>query len=271
MRGRLAKTACVAVAVGAVAIGIPVAAASGHPGHHDPGAGGHHGHAAIKHVLLLSVDGLHQSDLEWYVQHYPSSELASLVRGGAEYSHAQTPVPSDSDPGMTAQMTGGDPRSTGVYYDDEYNHALLPPGTTSCHGQPTGANVIYDSPDDIDATRLDAGQGLAGLPGSILNMTSQPQNLLVPSTSPVDPKTCKPIYPNQYLKVNTIFNVAHDAGLLTAWSDKHPIYTSFDGPAGNGITDSFDPEIDSWALEPNGTRYPGDTTWTSDNDATMQY
>jgi hypothetical protein len=28
---------------------------------------------------------------------------------------------------------------------------------------------------------------------------------------PVDPKTCKPIYPNQYLKVNTIFNVLHDA------------------------------------------------------------
>jgi len=48
-------------------------------------------------------------------------------------------------------------------------------------------------------------------------MTNTPQDLLLPSTFPVDPTTCKPIYPHSYLKVNTIFNVAHDAGLLTAW------------------------------------------------------
>jgi hypothetical protein len=172
---------------------------------------------------------------------------------------------------MTAQVTGGNPRTTGVYYDVEYNHALLPPGTTSCHGQPTGAPVVYDSPDDLDVTRLDAGQGLSGLPGSILNMTSTPQDLLNPATFPVDPATCKPISPNQYLKVNTVFNVAHAAGLVTAWSDKHPVYTSFNGPAGNGITDSFDPEIDSNALMPNGTPYPGGIAWTGDNAATMQY
>ncbi len=50
-----------------------------------------------------------------------------------------------------------------------------------------------------------------------------------------------------------------------------PIYTSFNGPAGNGITDSFDPEIDSTALMPNGTPYPGGISWTGDNAATMQY
>jgi hypothetical protein len=36
---------------------------------------------------------------------------------------------------------------------------------------------------------------------------------------------------NQYLKVNTIFNVLHDAGRRTAWSDKHIAYQMFDGPA----------------------------------------
>ncbi|HWF50019.1 MAG TPA: hypothetical protein VG294_05165 [Solirubrobacteraceae bacterium] len=103
-------------------------------------------------------------------------------------------------------------------------------------------------------------------------MTSTPQDLLVPSTFPVDPATCQPIAPNQYLKVNTIFNVAHDHGMLTAWSDKHPVYTSFNGPSGNGITDSFDPEIDSNALQPNGQPWPGPTiAWTGDNAATMQY
>jgi hypothetical protein len=270
MRGRLRKGAFAAVAAGAVAIGIPVTAAAGHDRHH--GGRDHHRHEhAIKHVMLISVDGLHQSDLDWYVANHPGSELAKLAGGGNEYTSAQTPVPSDSDPGMTAQMTGGNPKTTGVFYDVEYNHALLPPGTTSCHGQATGANVIYDSPDDINVNSLDAGQGLSGLPGSILDMTGTPQDLLNPATFPVDPATCQPISPSAYLKVNTIFNVAHDAGMLTAWSDKHPVYTSFNGPEGNGITDSFDPEIDSIALKPDGTPYPGNISWTGDNAATMQY
>jgi hypothetical protein len=270
MRGRLRQGAFAAVAAAAVAIGIPVTAAAAHTRHHGGGEHSRHGHA-IKHVMLISVDGLHQSDLDWYVANHPGSELARLTAGGDQYTSARTPVPSDSDPGMTAQMTGGNPKTTGVFYDVEYNHALLPPGTTSCHGQATGANVIYDSPDDIDDNSLDAGQGLSGLPGSILNMTSTPQDLLDAATFPVDPTTCQPISPSSYVKVNTIFNVAHDAGMLTAWSDKHPVYTSFNGPEGNGITDSFDPEIDSVALEPDGTPYPGDISWTADNAATMQY
>jgi hypothetical protein len=222
-------------------------------------------------VLLISVDGLHQSDVEWYVANNPGSELAKLVGGGAEYARAQTPIPSDSFPGMTAQVTGGNPRTTGIYYDDEYSHAVLPAGTMSCHGQPTGGEVIYDSPDDKDVTKLDAGQGLAGLPESILEMTAQPQSLLNPAALPVNPQTCMPIYPHEYLEVNTIFEVAHDHGLRTAWSDKHPAYEALDGPSGNGIDDLFTPEIDSTALEPDGTPYPGEIGWTEDNAATMQY
>ena len=255
----------------AAAVAIPVAAVSAHGRDHHPHK--HHG-GAVKHVLLISVDGLHQSDLDWYVANHPTSELARLTTGGAAYTDAHTPVPSDSDPGMTAQMTGGDPRATGVYYDVEYNHDLLPPGTTSCHGQPTGANVIYDSPDDIDVNKLDAGQGLPGLPDNILAMTGNPIKpptlLLNPATFPVDPATCQPIYPHSYLKVNTIMNVIHDAGLRTAWSDKHAVYESFNGPSGNGMDDFFAPEIDSIALHHDGTPYNGDT-WTSDNAATMQY
>ena len=33
-------------------------------------------------MLLLSVDGLHQSDIAWYVEHHPSSALAKLVHRG---------------------------------------------------------------------------------------------------------------------------------------------------------------------------------------------
>src|SRR6202008_4795997 len=63
------------------------------------------------------------------------------------------------------------------------------------------------------------------------------------------------------------------AGMRTAWSDKHAIYTSFSGPGSNGtsIDDFFGPEIDSQAVEPNGVPYPVDGAWTADNAATKQY
>jgi hypothetical protein len=227
----------------------------------------------IQHVLLISVDGMHQSDLDWYVAQHPGSELAKLAGGGAVYSNNHTSDPSDSDPGGTALMTGGDPRATGVYYDVEYNHSTYEAGTSSCTG-PTGGDVIYDSPDDIDASRLDAGQGIPGLagdPSKIMQMTGNPQQVLNSATFPVDPKTCQPIWPHSYLQVNTIFEVAKAAGMRTAWSDKHPVYESFNGPSGNGIDDLFTPEIDSTAIEPNGTPYPGDISWTDDNAATRQY
>src|SRR5262249_60200847 len=83
-----------------------------------------------KHVLLLSVDGLHQSDLAWFIEHHPGSALSKLVRKGVEFTHAQTPVPSDSFPGLIAQATGGNPSSTGGYLDDPFNHPRLPPRTT---------------------------------------------------------------------------------------------------------------------------------------------
>jgi hypothetical protein len=235
-------------------------------------------HSPIKHVLLISVDGLHQSDLEWFVQTYPHSELATLVRGGEEYSDAQTPVPSDSFPGTVALMTGGDPNVTGVYYDDAYDQDVDPAGTTSCNGQPTGGAVIYDSPDDLNVSALDAGQNIPGIaqnPALIMDMTGNPQTVLNASTFPVNPVTCQPIWPSAYLQVNTIFNVAHNAGLLTAWSDKHPAYEILDGPSGNGVDDLFTPEIDSNAVEPNGQPYPvapdGGISWTDDNAATKQY
>ncbi|HET7050938.1 MAG TPA: alkaline phosphatase family protein [Solirubrobacteraceae bacterium] len=259
--------AALSAAVAAVAV-LPAASSADHP---RPGPRHHEG--AVQHVLLISVDGLHQSDLDWYVANHPGSELAKLANGGAEYSNAHTSVPSDSDPGGTALMTGGDPRTTGIYYDVEYNHNLYEAGTTACQG-PTGADVIYDSPDDLDSTRLDAGQGIPGLqsdPSKIMQMTGNPQTVLNPATFAVDPKSCHPIWPHSYLKVNTMFEIAKSAGLRTAWSDKHPVYESFNGPSGSGIDDLFTPEIDSTAIEPDGTPYPGDISWTGDNAATRQY
>jgi arylsulfatase A-like enzyme len=218
----------------------------------------------VQHVLLISVDGLHQSDLDWYVHRFPDSALASLVSHGVEFTSAQTPVPSDSFPGMVGQVTGGDPWTTGVYYDDSYNHALLPAGTKNCSGVTPGVEVTYFEQLDRDPLALDAGQGLSGLPDSILNMTGTPQDLIDPSQLPVDPTTCKPVYPHQYLRVNTIFEVARAAGLRTAWVDKHPAYEILNGPSGTGVQDLFAPEINSQASVAG-------SDWTKDNGLTQMY
>ena len=273
---------------GTVLAGTAVSsAATVQPG--QPGWDHTHG---IRHVLLISVDGMHQSDLDWYAAQHPHSELARLATGGAEYNHAQTPDPSDSDPAGTGLMTGGDPKVTGIYYDVEYSHGVFPAGTTNCSGPVPGGNVIYDSPDDKLAAvpdllnngsgntfpSFDEGGsiypgGVDKHPALIMNLTPHPQSGLNPATYPVNPKTCQPIQPWDFVGVNTIFQVIHHAGLRTAFSEKHAIYSSFNGPGSNGmsIDDFFGPEIDSQAVEPNGVPYPVDGAWTDDNAATKQY
>ena len=245
-----------------VSVGLACAAlvaAGGAAAHHAP-------KPAARHVLLISVDGLHQSDLDWFVTKHPSSALAVLTHRGVKFTHAQTPVPSDSFPGMVGQVTGGNPSSTGVYYDDTWNHALLPAGTTNCKDVAPGAEVTYFEQLDKDLHSIDAGQGLTGLPDSILSMTSNPVDVIDPAQLPVDPATCKPVYPHSYLKVNTIFEVARSAGLRTAWSDKHPAYEILGGPSGTGVQDFFTPEINSDAPTKGASN-----DWTTDNALTEQY
>ena len=129
LRTRLATAG---VAACALAIATPLAVSySGVAAADGQGQNQGHDHGQIKHVLLISVDGMHQSDLDWYVANHPNSELARLATGGAEYTRAQTPDPSDSDPAGTGLMTGGDPKVTGIYYDVEYSHGVFPAGTTS--------------------------------------------------------------------------------------------------------------------------------------------
>jgi hypothetical protein len=266
MRGGV-KFGLVVSALAAAAIGVPVATGIARPPRqHSANSGG------IDHVMLISVDGLHQSDLAWYVHNHPGSELATLASQGREYTRAVTPIPSDSFPGMVGQLTGGDPAVTGVYYDAEYNRHLLPAGTTSCAGKPLGGEVNYFEIIAKNPLSIDSGEGLSGLPDSILQMTGTPQNTLInPATLPVDPSTCQPVEPHQYLKVNTVFEVARSHGLGTAWSDKHVAYEILNGPSGTGIQDLFAPEINSNALHPDGSAYPNGVDWTGNNDATIQY
>src|SRR6202008_2164445 len=148
----------------------------------------------VDHVLLISVDGLHQSDLAWYVRAFPKSTLASLVARGVDFSNASTPFPSDSFPGMVGQLTGGNPSTTGIYYDDSWNHNVFPAGTTNTIGRAPGGECTYFEALDWNLA-LDAGQGIVPAAGSdpfanILQMTGNPLDVINPAQLPVDPITC---------------------------------------------------------------------------------
>src|SRR5262252_9688581 len=177
----------------------------------------------IRHVLLLSVDGLHEQDLARYTALQPNSALARLTHLGITYTNASASKPSDSFPGLLAMVTGGSPRSTGVFYDDSYDRNLSAPGS-NCATK--GTEVVYDESIDLNPDALDGGGGID------------------PTTLPLDgSKGCTPVYPHSFLRVNTIFEVARNAGLYTAWSDKHPAYDILNGPSGKGVADLYTPEI----------------------------
>jgi hypothetical protein len=176
----------------------------------------------VDHVLLISIDGLHALDLENFVRLRPDSNLAHLASRGVTYTEAFTAKPSDSYPGLMSIVTGGSPNATGIWYEGTWARNLSPPGS-SCSVK--GVEVVWDSSIDRDRNAFDGGG-------------------IDPAKLPLDPsKGCSRVYPHDYLRVNTIFEVARAAGLRTAWIDKHPGYEMTNGPSGKGVDDLFTPEI----------------------------
>src|SRR5262249_44650511 len=55
-----------------------------------------------KHVLLISVDGIHAIDLARWVETHPASVLSLLSDRGVTYTQASCSKPSDSYPGLMA-------------------------------------------------------------------------------------------------------------------------------------------------------------------------
>ena len=202
----------------------------------------------IRRVLLISIDGMHALDFANCAKGVSSinggtpycPNLAELSGNGVNYVAASTTMPSDSFPGSGALATGGSARTTGMFYDVNYDRALSPPAKTTPYGIVGGADLCpsvigtqigFDEEIDVDYTRLDGGGGIN------------------PDYLPRDPNHgCQPVYPHNYIRVNTIFEVVRNSGGYTAWSDKHPAYDFYNGPSGRGVNDLYSPEINSTVI-----------------------
>jgi hypothetical protein len=201
-----------------------------------------------KHVLLISVDGLHAIDLERWIATHPASILSLLSQKGYSYTFAQT-RPSDSFPGLMSLVTGGSPRSTGIWYDVAFDRDLLPPG-----GGTPGTVTQYMEAINLDAdkiaTNTNSLDGGVIPPRAVGDYQFLPGEGIDPKKLPLNPVTLAPVYPWQFIRTNTIFEVVKAHGGRTAWCDKHVgAYQAVHGPSGNGVDDYFSPEINSPASQ----------------------
>src|SRR6201997_4588745 len=224
----------------------------------------------IRHVLLLSIDGMHAVDFANCANGISTVNngqpycpaIAALGKTGINYVAANTSKPSDSFPGLEAIVTGGSPALTGVYYDVAYARNLnapakltgngVQPGPCTANTPPTGTTTEYEEGIDIDQSKVNGGApGAALTDGGLASI--DPQRL------PRDPsKGCAPVFPWEFVRANSIFSVIHQAGGFAAWSDKHPAYASVASGIGpSALDDFYAPEINS-----NVVALPGVTTPT---------
>jgi hypothetical protein len=212
----------------------------------------------IKHVLLISIDGMHAVDFKNCMEGIAGvnggkpycPNLSEFGSTGVNYVAASTSKPSDSFPGLMTIVSGATPRTMGVYYDVAYDRSLdgpqvqtgngNGPGNCTAGAAPTGFTTEYEEGLDIDQTKVNGGA-----PGA--SLTDGGVASLDPTKMDRDPaKGCAPVYPWQFVRVNTIYGVIHKAGGYTAWSDKHPAYSSVAGRDGVGVLDDYySPEINS--------------------------
>jgi Type I phosphodiesterase / nucleotide pyrophosphatase len=212
----------------------------------------------IKRVLLISVDGMHAVDftncakgirtVDGGVPYCPA--LAALGTTGINYVAASTSKPSDSFPGLSTIVTGGSPALTGIYYDVAYSRNFDAPAKTTGNGlaagpctpyaSPTGTTTEYEEGIDIDQTKLNGGAPGAALTDGGLNSIDSSRLVRDPNNG------CNPVFPWDFVRVNSIFSVIHRAGGYTAWSDKHPAYSSVSSGLGPvALDDFYAPEINS--------------------------
>jgi hypothetical protein len=192
----------------------------------------------VEHVLLISVDGLHQQDLTTCLTAATCPHIAQLASTGVNYTGAFTPGLSDSVPGLAALVTGGSPKSTGLFYDDIYDRTLYSGTDIACTGT-QGVEVFLQELVGIDAINGGALVHLDG--GGGFNPQQLPRRKLANGQ-------CIPVFPHDFIQTNTIFEVVRQniPGAFTAWADKHAWGTDWvNGPSGSGVIDLARTEINS--------------------------
>jgi hypothetical protein len=224
------------------------------------------GSGKIKHVVLLSIDGMHAVDF-YNCTHGIAGvnggepycpNMAALSQTAINYVNTTSSKPSDSFPGMAALASGGTPKSTGLYYDVAYDRALDPPAEKTGTGLGAGQCVLYGAP---FGTTTDNDQGV-DINDTLLNGGAPGAGLTEGGIASIDPKHlerdpqkgCAPVYPWDFIRVNTAFGVVHAAGGYTAWIDKHPSYSFVGGPGGKGLDDYYSPEVSSTVVALPGVK-----------------
>jgi hypothetical protein len=181
-----------------------------------------------KQALFLSFDGLHQFDVVDYIAKFPNSTWASIVKNAVVYSNARASSPSDSLPGTSALFSGASSRNSGIFWETTWDRSLYP-GVSNCKG-PVGAVCDYSEASDLNSSAIDGG--------GMFNLTYLPMQKTAWGT-------CEVVYPHNFIRVNTIFEVGRANGLVTAYADKHPSYEFLNGPSGVGLSQGYFPEIAS--------------------------
>ncbi|HEY1984295.1 MAG TPA: alkaline phosphatase family protein [Terracidiphilus sp.] len=221
----------------------------------------------IKHVLLISIDGMHAVDFQNCARGVAGANngepycptLAKLGKTGVSYVNASTSKTSDSFPGLMTIVTGATPRTMGIYYDVAYDRSLDGPAQATWYGNgpgpctagaaPTGFTTEYEEAIDLDYTKLNGGA-----PGA--SLTDGGINSLDPTRMDRDPKNgCAPVMPWDFVRTNSVFGLIHNAGGYVAWSDKHPSYSSIAGHGGK-LDDYYGPEINSLVVALPGVKTP---------------
>lgn len=258
------------------------------PGLYAGPGNGSDGGRETRHVLLISIDGMHALDYENCVASGTCPTLAALGRTGVNYTRTTASRPSDSFPGLMAIVTGGTPKTVGAFYDVAYDRVLAPPKTTTGNGLAGGSCAVgvingtqteYEEGVEIDQTQVNGGGPYAAFDGGVLSI--DPDKLVR------DPfNGCKPVYPWNFVRTNTIYGVIHAAGGFTAWSDKHPVYAVVSGPTGtsspSNVDDYYAPEVNSNVVNIPGVKTANGVDcstisnntsgdWTTDFDAIKCY
>jgi hypothetical protein len=236
----------------------------------------------IRHVLLISIDGMHSIDFINCAEGLTSIDggasycpnLADLKEHGINYLDASTSKPSDSFPGLTAIVSGGSPRTYGAFYDVAYDRSLAPPAKTTGNGVAAGTCTpgVFNGTTTEYEEGIDKNQQFLNGVDGISTAAGDGNASSIDSTRlPRDPaKGCQPVFPWNFVRTNTIFGVIHAAGGYTSWFDKHPAYSSVSGPGAgpNNLDDFYSPEINSVPVAvnlPGCTPLPDQTAVASSN------